>query len=191
MLKSMCGGLYMKVKIGISNRHIHLSQTDANILFKENYQFKKRNDLSQKGEFATEDTVIIKTDNYTFDHVRVVGPIRDYTQVEISESDAKLLGINPPVRDSGDLDNSEDVLIIGPSGSIFKKNCCIIPNRHIHCNKLDNFGYTNGDVISGSINGKIMNDIHVKEKDSYVLELHITKDDATLYGVENGDYIDI
>ena len=171
----------MKVKIGISNRHIHLSQTDANILFKENYQFKKRNDLSQKGEFATEDTVIIKTDNYTFDHVRVVGPIRDYTQVEISESDAKLLGINPPVRDSGDLDNSEDVLIIGPSGSIFKKSCCIIPNRHIHCNKLDNFGYTNGDVISGSINGKIMNDIHVKEKDSYVLALHITKDETTQY----------
>ena len=96
----------MKVKIGISNRHIHLSQTDANILFKENYQFKKRNDLSQKGEFATEDTVIVKTDNYTFDHVRVVGPIRDYTQVEISESDAKLLGINPRVRESGDLDNS-------------------------------------------------------------------------------------
>ena len=65
-----------------------------------------------------------------------------------------------------------------------------VKREEIH-NKLDNFGYTNGDVISGSINGKIMNDIHIKEKDSYVLELHITKDDATLYGVENGDYIDI
>lgn len=181
----------MQVKIGISNRHVHLKKEDADILFGENFIFTKRNDLSQHGEYATNETVEIKTDNYSFPHVRVVGPIRNYTQVEISESDAKLLGLNPPLRDSGDLSNSSDITIKGPKGEIYSKSSCIIPNRHIHMNKESNFGYNNGDIIKGYINGKVMDNIHIKEKDTYELELHITKDDAELYNVENGEYIDI
>ena len=79
----------MKVKVGISNRHIHLCKKDADILFGENYRFTKRNDLSQNGEWACNEIVQVSTDKYVFDHVRVMGPLRDYTQVEVSIEDAK------------------------------------------------------------------------------------------------------
>ena len=181
----------MQVKIGISNRHVHLKKEDADILFGKDYEFTKRNDLSQHGEYACEETVEIKTDKYSFPHARVVGPIRNYTQVEVSESDAKLLGLNPPMRDSGDVENSENIEIVGPKGYILSKSSCIIPNRHIHRNKFSDFAYNNGDIIKGIINGKVMDNIHVKEKDTYELELHITRDDAERYNVENGDYIDL
>ena len=181
----------MKIRVGVSNRHIHLCKSDADILFGENYEFNKRNDLSQTGEYACEEVVKVSTDKYVFPYVRVLGPIRNYTQVEISMSDAIKLGINPPIRDSGDLENSESVWLEGPNGKIFKKNCCIRANRHIHCNKLDNIGHTNGDIVKVLSNGKIMDDVHIKENDSYVLELHIDKDDALKYGLDTGDYIDL
>ena len=181
----------MKIRVGVSNRHIHLCKSDAEILFGDNYEFQKRNDLTQTGEFACEEVVKVSTDKYEFPYVRVLGPLRDYTQVEISRDDAKLLGIDPPVRDSGDLENSESVYIEGPNGKIFKKNCCIIANRHIHCNKLDNIGHNNSDIVNVLANGKIMNDVHIKMKDSYVLELHIDKCDAMEFGLNTGDYIDL
>ena len=181
----------MKIKIGVSNRHIHLCKSDADILFGSNYQFKKRNDLTQLGEYACEETVIISTDKYEFPHVRVMGPLRDYTQVEVSLDDSKLLGINPPIRDSGYLDNSEAVWITGPVGKIYKKNCCIRANRHIHCNKNSGIGHNNSDIVTVLANGKVMDNVHIKMKDSYVLEMHIDKTDAANFGLENGDYIEL
>ena len=181
----------MKIKIGVSNRHIHLCKSDADILFGSNYQFKKRNDLTQLGEYACEETVIISTDKYEFPHVRVMGPLRDYTQVEVSLDDSKLLGINPPIRDSGDLDNSEAVWITGPVGKIYKKNCCIRANRHIHCNKNSGIGHNNSDIVTVLANGKVMDNVHIKMKDSYVLEMHIDKTDAANFGLDNGDYIEL
>jgi len=181
----------MKIKVGVSNRHIHLTKNDANVLFGDNYQFNKKRDLSQTGEYACEEVVKISTDKYEFPYVRVLLPFREYTQVEVSRGDANLLGINPPIRDSGDLDNSESIYIEGPKGKIFKENCCIIANRHIHCNKLDKITHNNGDIVSTVVNGKVMDDIHIKMKDNYILELHIDKTDASIYGLENGDYIDI
>ena len=181
----------MKIKVGVSNRHIHLCKEDADILFGPGYVFTKRNDLSQIGEYACEETVIISTDKYVFDHVRVMGPIRNYTQVEVSLDDSKLLGINPPIRASGDLDDSESVLITGPSGKIFKKNCCIRANRHIHCNISDDIGYTTNDIVTVIVNGKKMDNVHIKTADNFVLELHIDRSDAELFGLENGDYIEL
>ena len=181
----------MKVKIGISNRHIHLSKEDADILFGKDYKFNIRNDLSQKGEYACEEVVKISTSNYEFPYVRVLGPLREYTQVEVSYDDALLLGINPPIRNSGDLDNSESVYIEGPLKKIYKENCCIRATRHIHCNKLDNIGHNNNDIVSVMAKDKKMNDVHIKMKDTYTLELHLDKSDAKEFGLENGDYIDL
>lgn len=181
----------MKIRVGVSNRHIHLCKSDADILFGENYEFEKRNDLSQTGEFACCEVVKVSTDKYEFPYVRVLGPLRDYTQVEVSLSDSKLLGIEPPIRDSGDLENSESVWLEGPNGKIFKKNCCIRANRHIHCNKSDNIGHTNNDIVKVIANGIVMDDVHIKERDSYALELHIDKDDALEFGLNTGDYIDL
>lgn len=185
------GDDFVKIRVGVSNRHIHLCKSDVDILFGDNYEFTKRNDLSQTGEYACEEVVKVSTDKYEFPYVRVLGPIRNYTQVEVSMSDALKLGINPPIRDSGDLENSESVWLEGPNGKIFKKNCCIRANRHIHCNKLDNIGHTNGDIVRVLSNGKIMDNVHIKENDSYVLELHIDKDDAMEYGLNTGDYIEL
>ena len=181
----------MKIKVGVSNRHIHLCKEDADILFGENYQFNKRNDLTQTGEYACEEVVKVSTDKYEFPYVRVLGPLRNYTQVEISLDDSKLLGLNPPVRDSGDLDNSESVWLEGPNGKIYKENCCIRANRHIHCSKLDNLSYNNEDVVRVIANNTIIDDVHIKEKDGYVLELHIDKTDALMFGLSTGDYIEL
>lgn len=181
----------MKIRVGISNRHIHLTKEDADVLFGKDYVFTKRNDLTQPGEYACEEVVKVSTQNYEFPYVRVLGPLRKYTQVEISEDDAKLLNINPPIRNSGDLENSESVFLEGPNGKIFKKNCCIRATRHIHCNKKDNIGYTNNDIVKTNINDKEMNNIFIKEDDNFVLELHVDKTDAAIFGLNNGDYIDL
>ena len=182
----------MKIKVGVSNRHIHLCKEDADILFGSNYQFKKRNDLTQKGEYACEEIVEISTDNYVFDHVRVMGPLRDYTQVEVSLDDAHLLGIDPPIRDSGDLTNSASVWITGPCGKIYKKECCIRATRHIHCNKLSIPNHNNRDIVSViSKDGRVIDNVHIKMKDSYELEIHLDRTDATNFELENGDYIDL
>lgn len=181
----------MKVSVGISNRHIHLCKSDADILFGKDYKFSKKKDLSQKGEYACEEVVAISTPNYVFDHVRVMGPIRDYTQVEVSSDDSKLLGINPPIRDSGDLENSESVWITGPKGKIFKKNCCIIANRHIHCNKSLNIGYANKDIVTVRANGMVIDNVHIKMGDNFTLEMHIDRTDANLFRLENDDYVDL
>lgn len=181
----------MKIKVGVSNRHVHLCKSDADILFGKDYKFTKRNDLGQSGEYACNEIVIVSTDNYVFDHVRVMGPLRDYTQVEVSSDDAKLLGINPPIRDSGDLDNSEAVWIEGPNGKIYKENCCIRATRHIHANKKDLPNHNNRDIVKVNFNGKEIDNVHIKMKDSYVLEMHVDRTDANTYGLNNGDYIDL
>ena len=121
-----------------------------------------------------------------------MGPVRDYTQVEVSTDDANLLGINPPFRDSGDLANSESVWIKGPKAKIYKENCCIRATRHIHGNKDELKGYNNKEIVSVKLpDGKILPNVHIKMKDSYNLEMHIDRTDATNYNLDNGDYVDL
>ena len=127
----------MEIKVGVSNRHIHLCKEDLEKLFGDNYELVKLKDLTQPGQFACNEVVTIKTEKNEIEKVRVVGPVRNYTQVEISKTDAYILGINPPIRDSGDLKNSSGITVIGPKGSIDLKEGCIIPNRHIHVTKED------------------------------------------------------
>ena len=181
----------MKIKVGISNRHVHLCKEDADILFGKDYTFTKRNDLGQSGEYACNEIVMVSTDKYVFDHVRVMGPLRDYTQVEVSMDDAKLLGINPPMRDSGDLDNSEAVWLTGPCGKIYKENCCICATRHIHCNKNEHINHNNKDIVSVKFKDQIIDNVHIKMADHFSLEMHVDRTDAEKYGLNNGDYVDL
>ena len=182
----------MKVRVGVSNRHIHLSKQDADILFGKDYKFIKRNDLTQTGEYACLETVIISTNKYEFPHVRVLGPLREYTQVEVSLDDSVLLGINPPIRDSGDLANSESVWITGPNGKIYKENCCIRATRHIHCNKLESIGHDNKEIVTvAKEDGTIIPDVHIKMGDNFTLELHIDRTDAETFGLNNGDIVNL
>ena len=128
----------MKVTVGVSNHHVHLKQSDLDILF--GCELTKKSDLKQPGQFASFEVVTIKTDKSEINNVRVLGPVRNYTQIEISKTDAYKLGLNPPVRSSGNLDNSEIVTLIGPNGSI-KTDGCIIADRHIHITYEDKEKY--------------------------------------------------
>lgn len=175
----------MEIKVGVSNRHVHLTREDVDILFGKNYSLTPRNYLDQPGQFATEETVILKTNKNIKENVRIVGPIRNYTQVEILESDKEYFGINPPVRNSGDLDNSERITIIGPKGEITKDNICIIANRHIHINSRDNYNLKEDQIVEVKYNNTIFDNIHIKIADNFALAFHINKDDAQKNNIEN------
>lgn len=177
----------LEVKIGKSNRHVHLTREDVNVLFGKDYKLTPRNYLDQPGQFATEETVTLKTDKNIKQFVRIVGPERNYTQVELLEKDKEYFGINPPVRNSGDLENSESITIIGPKGELFKKNICIIANRHIHINTRDKKNFKEDQIVSVTVGDKILDNVHIKIDDNFASALHINKDDAEQNGIESGD----
>lgn len=182
----------MEVKIGISNRHIHLCQNDLELLFGNGYELKVDHYLSQPGEFASTDKLTIKTNKAVIPNVRILGPIRNYTQVEISKTDAVKLRINPPVRESGDLENSESIIIEGPLGEIKVDNCCIIASRHIHLTNEDvsKYGLEGIDKVSVKLLGEkggILNNVSLKVNDNYAFEMHLDTDDGNAHLLNQGD----
>lgn len=182
-----------KVKVGVSNRHVHLTKEVYEELF--NNPLTKKYDLTQVGEFASNETVGIKTENGEFLNVRIIGPFRSYNQVEISKSDARILQINPPVRRSGDLINSESITIIGEKGSITLDNVCIISERHIHMNKEDaeKYDVVDREIVSVSVKGDkaCLMDAHIKVSDNGVLAFHIDTDDANAALLENNAEVEV
>ena len=182
--------IMIKIPVGVSNRHVHLTKEDVNILFGVDYKLTKKRDLSQTGQFACEEVVSIKNNDKVIEHVRVLGPVRNYTQVEIMKTDADYLGLNPPVRNSGDLENSESITIIGPKGEIERKNSCIIAARHIHINSKDYPNLLDGSIVNVKIRDDLyMDNVYIKKDPSFVLELHIDKDDAKEFNLETGDVV--
>lgn len=182
----------MKVSIGVSNRHVHLTREHLEILFGKGYQLEKKNDLTQPGQYSSTDLVTIKSDKSEINNVRVLGPVRPYTQVEISKTDSYKLGINPPVRDSGDISDSSSITIIGPKGKVELEEGCIIPTRHIHIlpSQVTLYGLEGKDVVSVKIDGEkggIINNVHLKVSDESFFELHIDTDDANAHLIKNGD----
>ncbi len=180
----------MKTTVGISNRHVHLKQSDLDILFGQDLTVK--NKINQPGQFAANELVTIKTDKAEISNVRVLGPVRGYTQIEISKTDAYKLGLNPPVRTSGDLENSEVVTLIGPKGSI-KTNGCIIADRHLHITYQDKEKYHMPDKIYvkvGGIKPGII-EVNVKASDEAYFEIHLDTDDANAFLLKNGDEVEI
>lgn len=185
----------MKVKVAISNRHVHLSKNTKDILFGSDYELTKRNDISQIGQYACNETVTIKTEKNEMKNVRVLGPLRAYDQVEVSKTDSYFLGINPPVRDSGDLENSETVTIIGPKGEVVAKNSTIIAIRHIHIDPKtsEELGLKNHDIVKAHINsikGGDIENVLIKCDPSYVYEMHLDTDDGNAFFLKNGDEVE-
>ena len=184
----------MEVKVAISARHIHLCKEDLEILFGKDYELNKRNDLSQKGEFASNEKVIIRNNNEELS-LRVLGPIRSYTQAEISKTDSYKLGLDLLPANSGELDLAKEVLIIGPKGEI-KRKCCIISNRHIHISDIDSkkYGLFDGDKVKVKVNtkkGAILDNVYIKVNKNYVFEMHIDTDDANALLLNDGDIVEI
>ena len=180
------------IPIGVSNRHIHLSKSDLETLFGEGYELTPIKDLSQPGQYACkEQLTIIGPSMRPIENVRVLGPVRKSSQVEISATDSYVLKVKPPVRESGNIKDSAPIRIVGPKGVVELNEGCIIANRHIHMSpaEAEVFGLRDGDYVDIDVNGKRRTrwfDVQVRVHKDFRLEMHVDTDDANAAGIGNG-----
>jgi putative phosphotransacetylase len=182
----------MKIPVGISARHIHLTKDNFVKLFgyEELTKFK---DIKQPGLFAAEEKVTLKTDNYSIDNVRILGPFREYNQAEISKTDAYKFKVDPKVRRSSEVEGTDSITVVGPKGEI--KIPVIIANRHIHITKkqADELNVKDRQLVPVKINsekpGVILAEFKVSEK--AFLELHLDTDDANAFLIKQDDEVEI
>lgn len=186
-----------EVPVGVSNRHIHLSVADLETLFGKGYELTPIKDLSQPGQFACKETLtIVGPSLRPIENVRVLGPVRKNSQVEISRTDSFTLKVKPPVRESGDISGSAPITIIGPKGVVTLKEGCIIANRHIHMSidEGELFGLSDGEYVDVEVNGERRTkfyDVQVRVHKDFRLEMHIDTDDANAAGIGNGAKVKI
>ncbi len=186
-----------EIPVGISNRHIHLSESDVEILFGKGYKLTPMKDLSQPGQYACKETLtIVGPSLRPIENVRVLGPVRKASQVEISATDSYVLKVKPPVRESGNIKGSSPIRIIGPCGVVELSEGCIIANRHIHMSLDDAkyFGLTDGEYVTVDVMGKRRTrwfDVQVRAHEDFRLEMHVDTDDANAVGIGNGAKVSI
>ncbi len=184
------------VPVGLSNRHIHLTKEHLDILFGEGYKLTKMKDLSQPGQYAANEKVDVVGPKGTLKGVRILGPTRKETQIEISLTDSFVLGVTPPVRDSGDLTDSPGSKIIGPKGEVTIDKGIIAAARHIHMHTSDaeNFGVTDKEIVSVKVEGKrglVFNNVLVRVHKEYALEMHVDIDEGNAAGLKNGSMVEL
>lgn len=185
------------VPVGVSNRHIHLNREDADILFGKGYELNPLKDLSQPGQYACKETLtIVGPSLRPIENVRVLGPLRSASQVEISRTDSYTLKVKPPVRESGKIAGSAPITIIGPKGVVTLKEGCIIANRHIHMSLEDGerFGVKDNDYVTVDAEGERRTrffDVQVRVSDKFRLEMHLDTDDANAAALGNGSRVKI
>ncbi|HHV44835.1 MAG TPA: phosphate propanoyltransferase [Firmicutes bacterium] len=180
------------IPVGVSVRHVHICQRDLEILYGPGATLHKLRDLYQPGEFAAKETVaLVGPRMRSIENVRILGPMRDRTQVEVSRTDAIFLGINPPVRPSGDLAGSAGITLIGPAGALTLPEGCIVANRHVHMSTADaiRFGVKDNDLVELEVTGEkslVFRNVQVRVKDSFRLQVHLDTDDANAAGINCG-----
>ena len=186
------------IPVGVSNRHIHLSREHLDILFGKDYELTKLKDLSQPGQYACkEQLTLIGPSLKAIEGVRVLGPIRKESQVEISRTDSFTLKVKPPVRESGSLSGSAGITIIGPKGVVTLKEGCILANRHIHMSLEDGkrFNVNDGEYVAveaiGDGKRTALYDVQVRVSDKFALEMHLDTDDANACGIGNASKVKI
>ena len=181
------------IPIGISNRHIHLSRADMDILFGKGSELTWKQDMKQPGQYACEEVVTIRGPKGEFNKVRVLGPLRPETQVEISKTDSFVLGVRAPIRESGDLKDTPGIEIIGPAGSVKKEQGVIVALRHIHMHPKDAlvFGVKDRDVVNIRVGDDTrratLTNVLVRVSDKFALEMHIDIDEGNAVGAQNND----
>lgn len=180
----------MKVKVEISARHLHLCQKDIDKLFGKNYKFKVKNKLSQPGEFATKETVKLIGKKSNFDKVRIIAPARKQTQIELSMTDCRKLGIEAPIRLSGDVKGTLGLRIIGTKGSINLKQGIIVAKRHLHlstetANKLKLKNYKKVKIKIKSERSLIFDEVIVRVADNFTKVVHLDTDEANAAGLKS------
>lgn len=181
-----------RVPVGISARHIHLSPEHIELLFGAGYKLKELKPLSQPGQFAAEEQVAIVGPKGAFDKVRILGPARGRTQIEISRTDAFQLGVNPPVRESGNIAGTPGLKVRGPAGEIELQEGVIVAARHIHFHTDDaaKWGIADKQKLRVRLSGErplIFEDVIARVSDNYALDMHIDTDEGNAAGVKTGD----
>ncbi len=182
------------VPVGVSARHVHVTQADVETLFGAGYELTKKKEL-MGGQFASNEQVtIVGTKLRAIENVRILGPVRKASQVEISQTDAMKLGVRAPLRDSGDIKGSAPIAIVGPKGAIYLKEGCIVARRHIHMSPKDAkaAGLKDKDVVSVSAvsaRGTTFEEVLIRVDDSFTLEMHIDTDEANASGIKTGDAV--
>ncbi len=179
-----------------SNRHIHVSAQDLEALFGKGYALKPERALSQPGQFAASETVSIAGPKGRIDQVRVLGPARGKTQVEILTTDAFKLGISPVVRLSGDIEGTPGTTIIGPAGSVELSSGVIVAMRHVHISleQAAWLGLQNGDLVSirkDGVRALVFEGVPVRCGDGHNLELHLDMEEANAGSIKNGELLEI
>ena len=186
-----------EVPVGVSNRHIHLSESDVETLFGKGYKLTPFKDLSQPGQYACKETLtLIGPSLRPIENVRVLGPTRGKSQVEISATDSYVLKVKPPVRESGNIQGSAPIILVGPKGIVELKEGCIIANRHIHMSPSDaaRFNVKDCDYVTVDVDGKRRTrrfDVQVRVHKDFRLEMHVDTDDANAAGIGNGARVKI
>ena len=184
------------VPIGVSARHVHLTQEHVEILFGEGYQLTKKKEL-MGGQFASNELVtLVGIKLRAIENVRVLGPVRKASQVEISATDALKLGIKAPIRESGNIAGSAPIAVVGPKGALYLKEGCIVAMRHIHMSPADAqaAGVHDGDIVSVKADnerGTIFNQVKIRVDKSFTLEMHIDTDEANACKIATGDTVSI
>ncbi|MFV0466309.1 MAG: phosphate propanoyltransferase [Lachnospiraceae bacterium] len=184
-------GGYM-VPVGVSARHVHLTQEDVETLFGKGYQLTRKKEL-MGGQFASNEQVtIVGVKLRAIENVRILGPVRSFSQVEISQTDAMKLGVAAPLRNSGDIAGSAPIAIVGPKGAVYLNEGCIIAKRHIHMSPQDakSAGVKDKDVVKATMcseRGTTFEEVLVRVDPSFTLEMHIDTDEANASGIKTGD----
>jgi len=178
----------IKIPVEVSARHCHLSQKDLEKLFGVECQLGELKELSQPGLFACKETITIKNNSCVLKNVRIIGPERQETQIEISKTDAIFLGIEAPLRISGDIDGSPGVTLIGPEGEVVLEKGVIIAKRHIHCSpeEAKKLLLKDGDVVSVKVEGErgvVFNNVKIRTGKNYCLRLHLDTDEGNAAGI--------
>lgn len=174
---------YGKIPIAISARHVHLNQSDVELLFGKGYQLTEKKSLSQPGQYACHEQVMVVGPKGVLQNVRVLGPSRNLTQVEVSATDARALGIQVPLRLSGNIDGSAPVTLIGPKGSLVLTTGLIIAAAHIHMSPAEaqQFHVQDGEAVNIEVCSDrpiIFSNVKIRVNERFRLEMHIDTDEG-------------
>lgn len=180
------------VPVAMSNRHVHVSRKDLDILFGEGYELTNVKDLSQPGQYACEEKVDIVGPKSTLKGVRILGPVRPATQVEVSKFDARTMGVEGVVRASGNTAGTPGCILVGPKGQVELKEGVIVAARHIHMHTDDapKFGLKDKDIVKvrvGKERAVVFENVVVRVHPEYALDMHIDIEEGNAAGINNGD----
>ena len=193
----LSGGGGRFIPVAVSARHVHVTREALDELYGRGYELSKLRDLSQRGQYAAHETLtVVGCTKRAIEEVRILGPVRGYTQVELSRTDGVALGLELPVRDSGKLSGSSPIVLVGPRGAVSLGEGATRATRHIHASEEDAsaLGLRDGESVSVRVAGEkglVFENVMVKTDPSFVLEMHLDTDDANAADVCNGTAVEI